>query len=153
MPRNLLSLVCLVGLCLAVGSNTAMAQRVETNVSPSHPQNYRAKEVLGNKVHIEGNVSIGTVDDIVFDDEGFVEYLIVANEGKLVTVPWEAAKFNFQDRVAHVKITDEQFRKVPTYSQERYPVFSQPTYRTETYRYYNVTPRERRVDRRIDRRD
>jgi hypothetical protein len=153
MSCKSMSLVYLIGLCLAFGTSTAVAQRVEATVSPSEPQTHRAKEVLGSKVHIEGNVSIGTVDDIVFDDEGYVEYLIVANDGKLVTVPWEAAKFNFQDRVAYIKITDEQFRRVPTYSAERYPVFSQPNYRTETYRYYGLTPRERRIERRIDRRD
>jgi hypothetical protein len=114
---------------------------------------YRAKEVLGSKVSIEGNVSIGRVDDIVFDGDGYVEYLIVDNEGKLVTVPWEAAKFNFKERSAMVNITPDQFKQVPTYTVEKYPVFTAPTYRTDTYRYYGLTPRERRIERRIDRRN
>ena len=67
------------------------------------------KQVLGPKVSIENNVAIGTVDDLVFDDYGRVEYLIVQNEGKLVTVPWEAAKFNFEQRTAVVNITPQQF--------------------------------------------
>ena len=67
------------------------------------------KQVLGSKVSIENNVAIGTVDDLVFDDYGRVEYLIVQNEGKLVTVPWEAAKFNFEQRTAVVNITPQQF--------------------------------------------
>ncbi len=145
-------------LGLAVlGAKSVNAQRVDAPkravVQPEtgQGQTYRAKQIIGGKVNIDGNVSIGTVDDIVFDDSGFVEYLIVANEGKLVTVPWEAAKFNFQERTAYVKITNEQYRQIPTYSVEKYPVFSTPDYRIETYKYYGLPPRERRVDRRLDR--
>src|SRR5260221_12076889 len=61
---------------------------------------YRIKQVLGTKVSIKGDISIGTVDDVVFSDAGQVEYLIVANDGKLVTVPWEAAKFTFEKQTA-----------------------------------------------------
>jgi hypothetical protein len=49
----------------------------------------RAKQVLGSKVNIQGDMAVGTVDDIVLDDHGNVDYLIVANsDGRLVTVPW-----------------------------------------------------------------
>jgi hypothetical protein len=117
------------------------------------PQAYRVKQVLGSKVSIEGGVSIGTVDDIVFADDGYVEYLVVNNQNKLVTVPWEAAKFNFEKRSAMINITPEQFRQVPTYTVEQYPTFSAPAYRTETYKFYGLTPRqERRIERKLDRR-
>jgi hypothetical protein len=121
--------------------------------SPAASQAYRVKQLLGSKVSIEGGVSIGTVDDIVFADDGYVEYLVVNNENKLVTVPWEAARFNFEKRSAVVNITPEQFRQVPTYSAEQYPIFSAPAYRTETYKYYGLAPRqERRIERKLDRR-
>jgi PRC-barrel domain len=101
-------------------------------------------------VSIQGNISIGMVDDIVFSDDGYIEYLIVQNEGKLVTVPWEAAKFNFQERTATVSITQERFREIPTYATERYPEFYAPAYRPEIYKYYGLTPRqERRIERKI----
>lgn len=113
---------------------------------------FRAKQVLGSKISIQGNTSIGTVDDIVIDDQGTVEYLIVQNEGKLVTVPWQAAKFDFKQQTATVNITPEQFRAVPTYTAQEYPNFWLPAYRTEIYRMYNITPQTRR-DIRQDRRD
>jgi hypothetical protein len=134
-------------------TTSVFAQRPNTAPASPSMQTHRAKEVLGSKVSIEGNVVIGKVDDIVFDDEGYVEYLIVDNEGKLVTVPWEAAKFNFQERTEYVKITSDQFRRVPTYTVDKYPVFATPDYRVETYKYYGLTPRERRVERRVDRRN
>ena len=144
--------IALVGANLTLAQQRVEVKRVETPV-PATADVFRAKQILGSKVSIEGNLAIGKVDDIVFADDGYVEYLIVENEGKLVTVPWEAAKFNFQQRLATVSITEEQFRRVPTYTVDQYPVFTAPAYRTDLYRYYGLTPRERRIERRIDRRN
>lgn len=111
---------------------------------------YRAKQVLGSKVSIEGNTEVGTVDDIVMDENGNVDYLIVKNsDDKLVTVPWDATKFNAEKHLATVEISSDQFNKIPIYTTQKYPAFSTPTYRTETYRYYGLTPgQERRLIRR-----
>ena len=111
-------------------------------------QSYRAKSVLGSKVMIDGEASVGTVDDIVFSDDGYIEYLIVSNEDKLVTVPWKATKFNFEKRMATVNITQERFKAIPTYTVQQYPVFHAPQYRLETYKYYGLTPGQRREIRR-----
>jgi hypothetical protein len=117
------------------------------------PNAIRAKQVLGARVQLTGNAMAGTVDDIVLTDDGQVEYLLVIQEGKLVTVPWAAVKFNFEQRVATVSLTQEQFRTIPTYTVQQYPQFFAPAYRTEIYRFYNLTPREIRRIERQDRRD
>lgn len=122
------------------------------NQDPQPVQAYRAKQILGSKVHIEGDVAIGTVDDVVFDDNGQVEYLIVENDRKLVTVPWEAAKFNFQQRTATIGITQAQYQKIPTYTVDQYPTYFAQPYRTQIYGFYGLTPRERRIERRLERR-
>jgi len=118
----------------------AVGGRVERAPAETHHA-YRAKQVLGAKVSLKGDLSIGTVDDIVFSDAGQIEYLIVANEGKLVTVPWEAAKFDFEKQTATLSITQEQYKVIPTYTVREYPVFFEPTYRTQVYRWYGLTPR------------
>lgn len=114
------------------------------------PQAYRAKQIIGSKVTIAADMSIGTVDDIVLDDTGYVEYLLVINKDqKLVTVPWEAVKFNIEKRVATVHITQQQFQQVPTYTVQQYPVFTAPAYRTQVYEWYGLKPgQERRAARR-----
>jgi hypothetical protein len=113
-------------------------------------QHYRAKQIIGSKVNIEGNTAVGTVDDVVFDEHGNVDYLIVAkDDASLVTVPWDAAAFNVETRVATVQITPQRFQAVPTYTVKRYPVFGAPRYRSQVYTYYGVTPgQERRAIRR-----
>jgi hypothetical protein len=113
----------------------------------------RAKSILGAKVNVKGDTSVGTIEDIVLSTEGVVDYLIVSHEGKLTTVPWDVAKFDYERRTAVISIPVETYRKIPTYTSERYPNFYAPTYREELYKYYGVTPgAARRLERRLDRR-
>jgi len=115
--------------------------RVTERAPVETPHAYRAKQILGAKVSLKGDISIGTVDDVVFSDLGQIEYLIVANDGKLVTVPWEAAKFDFEKQTAVLSISQDQYKVIPTYTVREYPVYFEPTYRTTVYRYYGLTPR------------
>lgn len=139
-----------LGLAVALPGFAASddTQPVATSQAATTSNTYRAKEILGSKVNIENNLSIGLVDDIVFGDDGVVDYLIVNNQNKLVTVPWEAAKFNFEKRTAIIQISHDRFKEIPTYTVEKYPVFSAPTYRTQIYKSYGLTPQERRALRR-----
>ncbi len=112
-------------------------------------QTMRAKDVLGSKVSLKGGLAIGTVDDIIFDDDGGIDYLVVQNEGKDVLVPWEAAKFDFGSRAATVDITQDQYRTIPTYAPTEFPAnVYEPAFQTKIYGYYNLKPRERREIRR-----
>jgi hypothetical protein len=129
---------------------TAQERRVEVREREGRASKpLRAKDVLGAKVSIRGDVSVGTVDDIVFDRDGYIDYLLVLKDGKFVVVPWEAAKFNPERRAATVDITQEKFREIPTYTQERWPNFYDQTFRTQVYGYYGLRPgQERRIERR-----
>ncbi len=122
--------------CLLGASFASAAEPISTH--------YRAKQVLGTKIMIQGDTAIGTVDDLVFDDAGNLEYLIVDSGGKLVTVPFEAAKFNIEKRTAVLALTSEQYKVIPTFTVTTYPSFYAPTYRAEVYKYYGLTPRELR---------
>jgi hypothetical protein len=119
------STLALIATIVGLGA-TAQEQRVQKEPAVQQGNTaqlltYRAKQVIGSKVSIEGNISIGVVADIVFADDGYLEYLIVQNENKLVTVPWQAAKFNFEKRVAVINITPERFKVIPTYTADQYP--------------------------------
>jgi sporulation protein YlmC with PRC-barrel domain len=140
-----------VAVCLGVGLATVLAQPQTKGPEPKGGAHaLHAKNMLGAKVDLQGGGSVGTIEDIVFDDEGVIDYFVVSQNGKLVTVPWEAAKFNFEKRTATINITEEQYRKIPTYTVETYPQFYTPTYQTEIYGYYNLKPGQaRRFERRI----
>jgi len=117
------------------------------------PGAVRAKNLIGTTVSLQGGKQAGTVQDIVLSQDGVVDYLIVSAGGKLVTVPWQAAKFNYEKRSATINLTPEQFQRIPTYSSSEYPQFYNPTYQSQIYKYYNLPPgRTRRLERRLERR-
>ena len=142
-----------VALILTVGGTVFAEDPPKPGVplAPVPVPTFRAKHVLGAKIMIQNTTAIGTVDDIVFDDAGNLDYLIVATgDNKLITVPWEAATFNVEKKTAIVSITPEVYKTIPTYTVATYPVFYTPTYRTDIYKVYGLTPRElRRLDSRI----
>lgn len=125
------------------GAQGAAGAAAQPNAQPQ--QTIRAKQLIGSQVNIQGDASVGTVDDIVLDDHGNVDYLIVANsDGQLVTVPWDAVRFNLQKRLAIVQINQDRFAQVPTYTTEQYPAFATPAYRTQIYQAYGLTPGQQR---------
>jgi len=106
----------------------------------------RAKQMLGTQILLGNNTQVGTVEDMVTDGSGNVDYLIVSSgDGKLVTVPWDAAKFDADKKTATINVTQEVWKTVPTYTTTTYPQFHTPTYRTDIYKAYGLTPRERRI--------
>jgi hypothetical protein len=119
---------------------------------PEQPEGptIRAREILGSEVTLKENAAGGTVEDLVMDGNGQVEFLVVqVAPKKLVTVPWDAVQFNVEKRVATVHIAPKQYQAIPTYTTTTYPTFFAPAYRTQVYGYYGLTPgQERRAIRR-----
>jgi hypothetical protein len=142
---NRFCLAAALAIAMISSSQAQVRARAEVREEvAAEGQSFRAKEVIGAKVQIEGERMVGTVDDIVLDDNGNVDYLIVLMSNKeLVSVPWDAAAFEPKQRMAKVAITQERFEKVPTYTTEKYPTFT-PEYRTQTYKYYGLTPGQAR---------
>jgi len=106
---------------------------------------YRAKELLGTQILLGNNTQVGTVADMVTDTAGNLDYLIVStSDNKLVTVPWDAAKFDPEKKTATINITQDVWKTVPTYTTTTYPQFYTPTYRTDIFKVFGLTPRELR---------
>jgi len=139
---------------LTTTAGIVLAQVVQTQTGTTTTAPLRAKQLLGAQVSLQGGTtSVGTIEDIVLNNDGVVDYLIVSERGKLVSVPWDAAKINFERRTAVINITPDQFRQIPTFTVDRYPDFYSPTYRVQIYKHYGLTPgRERRIERREERR-
>jgi len=147
LRRNVFRAACTFVVVLAVTS-VALADQ------PARRAPVRGKGVIGAKVLVRGGTSVGVVEDVVLTDEGVVDYLIVDRDGKLVTVPWDAVKFDHGKRVATIPVTREVFERVPTYTVKEYPDFYTTEYRRDVYKYYGLTPGQaRRLERRQERRD
>jgi len=112
----------------------------------------RISTLIGASVHVQNNLSVGKIDDLVINENGCIDYLVVLNEDKYVLVPWVSARVDFEQRTVAVEIAREKFREVPTFTRERWPDLQDRVYVEKLRTYYGVTPgRERRIERRDDR--
>jgi hypothetical protein len=145
MLKTALRTASALGLLAAVAA-LAPGQNARTGDTPTTA--VRAKSLLGATVSLQGGARAGTVEDIVLSSEGVVDYLIVSEGGKLVTVPWQAANFNFEKRMATINLSPEQYKQIPTYTVNEYPQYYSPAYQTQVYKYYNLRPGQvRRLER------
>ena len=158
MTRKSIPAALAVSLSLTTGSafaqtpppGTAPAARPTTTTADGRAA-YRTRDLLGSKVSIAGGTAVGVVEDIVLSDEGVVDYLVVANDGRLTSVPWQVVKYTPADRAVVVNVPVERWRTVPTYTMTTYPNYYAPTYRADVYRFYGLTPgQERRLERALD---
>jgi len=101
--------------CLAVlaAASSVQAQNViqetttvTTQTSPA-PQMRRVSQILGSAVQLQGGAAYGKVEDIVLNDAGMVEYVLVSNEGRMVMMPWDAASMDFGKRIVTYDVTPQ----------------------------------------------
>jgi PRC-barrel domain len=112
----------------------------------------RSSIVIGATVSGRGDFSIGKVEDLVINEDGCIDYLVVASEDKFVLVPWGSATVDFERRTVVAEIERDKFRDVPTFTRERWPDVTDKVYVEKIRIAYGVRPgRERRIERRDDR--
>jgi hypothetical protein len=131
-------------LLLVIGGPAFAADPPKPGVplAPVALRTYRAREVLGTRLSIQNNVPLGTVDDIVFDEAGNLDYLIGATgDNKLITVP-----FDLEKRTGIVNITPELYKTSPTDTVTTYR--HAPADRTAVDKMFGPAPRQlRRLER------
>jgi hypothetical protein len=141
---------CLVLLATALVQAEAPRVEVETRREAAGSSRVpKATILIGAPVSIRDHHSIGKVEDLVLNDNGCVEYLVVWNDAKYVLVPWSAARIDFGQRTVAIEIEREKFREVPTFTRDRWPDLSDAGYVERIHTHYGVKPpaRERKIER------
>jgi PRC-barrel domain protein len=105
------------GLNPAAGQTTQRSQEVR-----------RLSLVMGGGVRIANGVSVGKIEDVVLNDRGCIDYVIVVYQDKYVPIPWTVATVDYGQRIVTVDITEQRFAQVPTFTRTDFSVFSQPEF-------------------------
>jgi sporulation protein YlmC with PRC-barrel domain len=151
--------LALLGALPAYGQERVIEKETRTQVR-------KVSTLMGARVTIERGDSFGKVTDIVLNEDGCVEYLIVGYEDQLVPVPWGAVTYNVDERTVavNVRVTKDKLRDLafrserwPNFREERFlrnarSVWGEKAFRQE-HRGGGRPGVDRREDRRDDRRD
>jgi len=153
------------GLCLALlGALPAYGQeqRETTTVRETRTEVRKVSTLMGAKVTLErGESTFGKVTDIVINESGCIDYLIVSYEDELVAVPWGVVTYNVGERVVtlNVAVTRDKLRGLffragswPNFHEERWMRNMRSVWGERAFRHEQRTGGDRR-DLRDDRRD
>jgi hypothetical protein len=103
----------------------------------------RASAVIGGAVVLKDNVSVGKIEDIVINEDGCVDYLVVAYQEKFIVVPWTVGKFDFERRTIALDIEKERFKEVQTFTRDKWPDFSDAKFVEKVHTFYGTKPGHR----------
>jgi len=99
------------GLVLvAVGSarGQQVVQETRTTTTPAGTTEIRrVSQIIGSNVQLQGTNNFGKVDDVIVDNNGAISYLVVSNGGRYAMLPWNAANFNYGQRVVTYDVTPQ----------------------------------------------
>ena len=114
------------GFLLLAGVLPALAQeRIrEERPATTDGEIRKASVLMGSKVVVRDGASLGEVVDLVINDSGCIDFLIVRYEEDYMVVPWSVTSFNVQRRsvVVNSNITRAKLRDV-TFTRNRWPNF------------------------------
>jgi hypothetical protein len=109
---------------------------------------YRADNILGAKVENKQGMYLGKVEDLVFGEDGHINYLILAEGGflgmggRLIPIPWSGADVGKTvslvsvDRVVYVDVTKERLATAPSFGRDEWNQFAKADFKQKVHAYY-----------------
>jgi len=105
-----------------------------------------SRDILGKRVrNLEGE-DLGNIEELVVDEvTGRITYAILTFGGflsmgdKLFAVPWVSLTFDGSDAYV-MKANKELLKNAPGFEPNNWPDMSDPTRRSEIYKYYQEKP-------------
>jgi hypothetical protein len=117
---------------LLVGAGFAVGQQV-----------HRVSVIMEAGVALQDADSFGKVVDVVLNENGCVEYLVVSYDQNYIMVPWSVTTVNFERRVVRLEVTRERLRDVPTFTRDRWPNLGDAQYRQQVFKAFGVQSNRR----------
>jgi sporulation protein YlmC with PRC-barrel domain len=102
----------------------------------------RASEIKGLNVQNQQGEDLGQVDDLVFDNQGKISYLILSRGGvmgvggDLVPVPWKEDKITMQEDNVILSMDKQKLDQAPSFSSGEWDQLSQQEFQQKVHGYY-----------------
>jgi hypothetical protein len=108
-------------LALAIGGlNPVSGQTTQGTRSSSSHEVRRLSMMIGGALRIANGVSVGKIEDVVLNDSGCIDYVVVVYQDQYVAIPWSVVTVDFRQRIVTVDITEDRFATVPTFRRDEF---------------------------------
>src|SRR5436305_2877845 len=129
MKRTLVMGACVALLAaLPAYAQERVRERVREEVRERPGETVKVRKVtsiIGSRLTVRDGDSLGKVVDIVINEDGCIDYLVVRYDEDFIAVPWGVVTYDVGERVLTVntRITRDRLRDV-TFREGRWPDFA-----------------------------
>jgi hypothetical protein len=95
-----------------------------TSLAYSQTEVRRVSTLIGSAVELQAGGKFGQIEDIIINDEGCIDFLVVVFEEKLIAVPFSVTRMDFGRRVVFIDVERELLLRAPTFARNRFPELS-----------------------------
>jgi hypothetical protein len=99
------------------GRGTAAESKQPAGAPRTSADIFRSSAIIGSTANFQGGTALGKVTDVVINDGGCVEYVVVGYQSRFVPVPWMAATYNSGNRTLMLRIDQAQLSQIPTFAE------------------------------------
>lgn len=100
----------------------SQARPPEETRSPS--QVGKVSTVIGASVQLKAGGAFGKIDDIIIDDQGCIDFVIVVFEDKLFAIPFSITRVDFAKRVVTLDTERELLLRAASFTRTKFPDLS-----------------------------
>jgi sporulation protein YlmC with PRC-barrel domain len=127
--------------------------RGTTGVQAQSQEINRASEITGYTVRNHQGEELGEVNDLVFDNQGNISYLILSKGGlmgvgaDLVPIPWKAENITIQEDSIILSMDQQRLDQAPSFSSGEWENLEDQSFQQRVHGYYGVEQQQRLQDR------
>jgi PRC-barrel domain len=99
------------------GHGASAESKQPTGAPRSSKDILRSSAIIGSTANFQGGTALGKVTDVVINDGGCVEYVVVGYQNRFVPVPWTAMTYNSSNRTCMLRGDQAQLGQIPTFAQ------------------------------------
>jgi hypothetical protein len=128
MKSHLQSLLGIALACctLLLGASRACSQaplRDDTRKTTT-PQVRKVSSVIGASVQLQAGGTFGKIEDIIINDQGCIDFVIVVFEEKLFAIPFSITRVDFSRGMVTIDAERELLLRAPSFTRTTFPDLS-----------------------------
>jgi sporulation protein YlmC with PRC-barrel domain len=101
----------------------------------------KVSELMDKNIKDQQGQEIGTVKDVLVNEQGEAKYLIFSKEDKMIPVPWEAAKLQVRQDEITAQLDEQKLANAPSFEEGQWPQF-ESNYEQQIHGYYGTEMRQ-----------
>jgi hypothetical protein len=145
-------IICCAAAALAISTATTYSDQSDQSSSQSGQSGawqkaqaqefFRASKIIGKSTQTTDNQKVGSIKDVVFNQQGEIFALVDVGNSRLAVVPWQAISATTLkgSQNATINTTQQALKSGPAVTKDQWGSLDNPSFTQGVYTYYHLQP-------------